>query len=244
MKVSSIAVVITAHKEGNLLLPTLVSANDAIKECAVQFPEVDLRRYIFLDNPDSLTLEVAESISREHDIVILKGAEGDPGLARMSAISHTKEEFIAFLDGDDLWSENWLASSVKSYYLDGNKSTVYHPEYNLIFGASNQLVRQGCPEDPFYSTEFLRFTNYWDALCFCHRSIFDDVPIPGNSKEEGFEHEDFLWNCRTIENGILHKLVKNTIHFKRRRSGSVSVLAEGNFSKRRPSPISFYDYEG
>ena len=235
---------ITAHKEGNLLLPTIVSANDAIDECLAQFPEVNVQKYIFLDNPDALTYEIASSISSEHKFTLLTGSEGDPGLARMNAISKTKEDFIALLDGDDLWSENWLMEAVKSYYTDGHELTVYHPEYNLIFGGANQLVRQGCSEDPFYNTEFLRFTNYWDALCFCHRSVFEHVPIPGNRKEEGFEHEDFLWNCLTIEKGVSHKLVKDTIHFKRRRSGSVSVLAEGNFSKRKPSLISFYDYEG
>ncbi|XAW89830.1 glycosyltransferase [Vibrio sp. CDRSL-10 TSBA] len=143
----SLDVVITAHKEGDLLLPTFISAQKSIK-CLKEAFNVQVSILIFLDNPDEITQQVARELSKKYDLFLVEGSNGDPGLSRNQAISICRSDMIALLDGDDLWSENWLFSVYKDIQtsLENGHSIddlIYHPEYNLIFGGHNAFVSSG-----------------------------------------------------------------------------------------------------
>ncbi|WP_445360347.1 glycosyltransferase [Microbulbifer sp. EKSA005] len=239
----SLQVIITAHKEGALLLPTMESAQVSITELKRLY-DVEVECLLFLDKSDELTINIAEELAQMYGARVLYGEEGDPGQARLRAISSSNKDMIALLDGDDLWSENWLSGcyEVISSFSGKKalKNSVLHPEYNLIFGAHSMLVRQGDPSDKFFDPEFLRVGNYWDALCLAHRSIFDKYPYKKNDLDSGHAHEDFYWACETYLGGVNHLLVKDSVHFKRRRGGSVSVIADSKKVKPLVSNINFY----
>lgn len=228
-KLPSLDIVITAHKEGDLLLPTFISAQDSINRLKSDF-DLDINIVLYLDNPDSITLSVAEELANKFNLNLFTGKNGDPGISRNQAISLCQSDYIALLDGDDLWSENWLHSvysdiSVRLSHGKSITNIVYHPEYNLIFGGHNAFVRQGNINDSFFDTRFLRASNYWDALCVAPRKLLLNFPYKKNDLSKGFAHEDYHWVCVTIENGVTHLTTENTIHFKRRRENSVSVIA-------------------
>ena len=236
---TDLSVIITAHKEGNLLYATAQSALDAILRLKASF-EVSISVLIYLDNANETTKSSAIDLCDIHDFFLIEGNNGDPGLARMDAIRKSEGDYIALLDGDDLWSDNWLLKCWEHISTNHNNNAVLHPEYNLIFGAHNQLVRQGDVESSFFDESFLRITNYWDALCFCKRKIFVDNPYKDNDLTAGFAHEDYLWMCETLSKGIQHILIKDAVHFKRRRAGSVSQVAEEKYVKVQFNNFSYY----
>lgn len=243
-KLPSLEVVITAHKENALLLPTCKSAFVAIEKLAENF-DVDLSVMLYLDNANGFTLEVANDIASTYNVKVVQGKNGDPGRSRIAAISETDKEFIALLDGDDLWSENWLLN-IYQLFADGSmkasENIVLHPEYNLVFGEKSIFFRQGNPSDKIFDEVFFRISNYWDALCFAPKSLFLKYPYKDNDLEAGFAHEDYLWSCETYLAGVEHRLVKDTIHFKRRRGGSVSGIANSKKVKVRPTELLDYRY--
>ncbi len=245
-RLPSLDIIITAHKEGDLLLPTFISAQDSVTKLKMEF-DVNIDVLIYLDNPDSVTLSVAQELSTKFSTRLINGNNGDPGLSRNQAISNCKNDYIALLDGDDLWSENWLHSvysdiSERVHKGEDTDNVVYHPEYNLIFGGHNAFVRQGNINDSFFDTRFLRASNYWDALCVAPRKLFLDFPYKKNDLSKGFAHEDYHWVCVTIDKKILHISVEDTIHFKRRRDNSVSAIANSIRVKPYTTNINRYEW--
>ena len=240
----SLEVIITAHKEGALLLPTVRSAFEAVK-CLNNKYDIDISYTLYIDKPDETTKKIAKDLKKTYDLEVYFGKNGDPGKSRLKAIKKTNQDYVALLDGDDLWSENWLVSAY-DFLVENNKEklseVVLHPEYNLIFGDHSLLVRQGNPNDPFFEPSFFRIGNYWDALCFAPKDIFTKYPYQINDLEKGFAHEDYLWACETYLAGIKHYVLTDTIHFKRRRGGSVSVIAESKNVKVQPTELSKYGY--
>jgi glycosyltransferase involved in cell wall biosynthesis len=242
VELPSLQIIITAHKEGALLLPTFKSALLAEMVLTKKY-DVNVEYLIYLDNPDSFTKDIAKEIAKKYTADVKVGNNKDPGLSRLAAVKHSKMEMIALLDGDDLWSENWLLETydrIQASQDNDLKQTVYHPEYNLIFGAVDVLVRQGNIRDKFFDKRFLRVGNYWDALCVSHKTLFDQFPYVKNDVDAGFAHEDYLWVCETFLAGIKHECIENTIHFKRRRPGSVSVIAHDKVTKVKPNNINTY----
>ena len=243
MRLPSLEVIVTAHKEGALLYATMRSAQVAVEALQQQY-SVDVGITLFLDKTDEVTRLIGQELEVEYDLSLVEGSNGDPGQARLEAITSTKRDMIALLDGDVLWSENWLLKCYQELDNLGGRakmeSVIFHPEYNLIFGAHNMLVRQGQPADPFFDKEFLRIGNYWDALCFASRKVFSKFPYLKNDVESGHAHEDFAWSCETYLSGLEHRCLKNAVHFKRRRGGSVSVIADSKKVKPVLSSVSFY----
>jgi Glycosyl transferase family 2 len=69
--------------------------------------------------------------------------EADLGRVRNALIPATTGEFIAFLDADDLFSENWLAEAlgvVKAGQSRGEK-LIAHPELNVLFDRNRAVSR-------------------------------------------------------------------------------------------------------
>lgn len=71
-KLPSLDVVITAHKEGDLLLPTFISAQDSINRLKSDF-DLDINIVLYLDNPDSITLSVAEELANKFNLNLFTG---------------------------------------------------------------------------------------------------------------------------------------------------------------------------
>lgn len=237
---TALTIIVLAHAEGPYLFPAVASAEEAIRELTARglMAEAEIERLLVLDQPDQPTQQAAASIA-QRGYQILMTNHGDPALARNTAVEAAHGRYIAFLDGDDLWSSNWLAASFE--LAAGCPDTVLHAEYNLIFGGSSMLFRQTDPTEPWFSVDYLRAMNCWDALTVSPRQIYVDYPFVANDVANGYAHEDFHWSAMTYCAGVAHRLVEGTIHFKRRRANSVSVLAEERGVTVRPSGLTPYD---
>ena len=79
-------------------------------------------------SPDTPALERAIRTRRE-DIVYIKQPNLGAGAARNTGIQHARGEIIAFLDGDDVWLPNFLASQLA--FLGRGYDMVYCDAYRF-----------------------------------------------------------------------------------------------------------------
>ena len=145
---------------------------------------------------------------------------------------------IAFLDGDDLWTENWLVAA--HALCAAEPRTIAHPYVDWVFGETRSLSFPPDQTDPQFDPATLRVTNAWDALCLAPRDALLEHPFQPRALAQGYAFEDWLWNLDTIRAGYVHRVVPDTIHFKRSRLGSQFRHATANQSVTRPTP--YHDY--
>lgn len=236
MKIA-ITAIITAHREGIMLGSTIRS----FMECVTYTEEhldVNIEKLLVLDSADTFTKEVAETCL-DKGFVIFETEFKDQGLARNFAIEKSNGRYIAFLDGDDLWSYNWLVEAFKLCELDQGK-IIAHPEYNWFFEMNNNIFMHVDQDEEYFDPDFLRFGNYWDALSLTPKEIHEKIPFCERNVEEGTAYEDWYWNILTFLEGFKHKVALNTIHFKRRREGSQTLQASKN--KTLPLPNKHFKY--
>ncbi|MCB1378169.1 MAG: glycosyltransferase family 2 protein [Alphaproteobacteria bacterium] len=218
-----ITAIITGHREGVIAGATARSACAAIEY--VQERGLRCEVIVVLDRPDSDTEDVLRNGLaglRDSPIRFVDVDEGDPGQSRNQGVALAEGQCCTFLDGDDLWSFNWLAAAWD--LVEQRPDAVAHSMCNVIFGQKKTLWWHVDSEGPFFDPTFLRWSNYWDAMSFARTAIYRENPFKPNDLDLGFGHEDWHWSCLTHAKGIPHKPVLDTIHFKRSRPGSQMSL--------------------
>ena len=233
---ADVSAIITAHAEGPLAGPSFRNLVDTVAAARRDGLEVDV--LVVLDNPDAATLETFAE-AEQHAARVEQVSYADHGLVRNHAARLVDSDYIAFLDGDDLWSENWLTEAHKVCQRDPGK-VIAHPEVNWFFGESGFLYFLPDQTDPDFDLAYLRVANPWDALCMAPVAAYTDVPHSKRAIAEGFAFDDWHWNMETLDAGFVHRVVPETIHFKRRRAGSQFTVANANRSLTRPSPMLDY----
>jgi hypothetical protein len=117
---------------------------------------------------------------------------------------------------------------------------IAHPELDWVFNHQCYVLFHADQTDPEFDLAFLRIGNYWDAMCMAPREAYARHRFGRRAVADGFAYEDWHWNIDTLTSGFVHRVVPETVHFKRRREGSQTREAFGNQCLTRPSP--FYDY--
>ena len=236
---TDITAVLNVHVEGVLAGPSLVSFEQAIE--AARQSGLTVEGLIVLDRPDAATRLQFIGVESRHRVIMTD--EGDPGQARNVAVAAADGTYVAFLDGDDLWSPNWLISAHRLCAAEPN-ITVAHSEINIIFGEARLMYWHIDSRGPMFDPDFLRFSNYWDAMSFASRLVYMRHPFVANDLRRGFGHEDWHWNCVTLAAGIDHRPVVGTVHFKRRRNRSQMSLCEAVNAIPWMTPLASYDWTG
>lgn len=207
-----IVAVVNLHREGELARPSILSALTAIEHARRNSFAASL--LTVLDRADTETLDVVRELEKAHRFEIREVNFGDLSSSRNYAIEQTACSYVGFLDGDDLWSENWLTESAR-FCIDQGKTSICHPNWNVIFGSANRHFVHMDQTSRFYSTRNLRFENSWTALSFAAHEVYRAVPYRPNRIQDGFGYEDWSWNCETIAAGYQHRVVPETTHFIR-----------------------------
>lgn len=217
--------ILTAHGEGSLAAVSYRNFETACLQAEATGLRVE--RMIMLDNADRQTKLVFDDVPG--NVRLVETAFGDQGAVRNLAAELCSGEFIAFIDGDDLWSENWLSEGVR--YLQGApENVIAHPEFCTFFSGVRSVFVNIDQDDPAFRMDFLRHANYWDAMCMARRSTHLAHPYCTRRISDGFAFEDWHWNCETIDGGHVHKVVNDTMHLKRRRASSQTTKASSNRS--------------
>lgn len=233
-----ITAIITAHGEGLMAGVSFHSLRDAV--AVARDGGLDVEVLVVLDNPDRATREVF-SDAEAHGSRVVEVSYADQGRVRNHAAELAKGRYIAFLDGDDLWSENWLTEAYAVCATDPGR-IIAHPEVNWFFEQIGNLFFMVDQTDPEFDPAYLRFSNYWDALCLSPAAAHRDHPFSDRDIAAGFAYEDWHWNLETVAAGFQHRVVPDTLHFKRRRRWSQTLEASQNLSLPRPSAVLDYDW--
>ncbi|WP_310963480.1 glycosyltransferase family A protein [Nocardioides terrisoli] len=234
-----VTAIMLAHAEGPMAGPAFHSLLDAVAHA--REAGLIVETLVLLDNPDAATAEAFGAAER-YGVRVEQVSYGDHPLVRNHAAAQVSRGYIAFLDGDDLWGENWLVEAHRLCETDPGR-VIAHPEVNWYFDQSTYLYflpDQTDPEFDVYS--YIRVANPWDALCMAPVAAYQDIAHIKRSLAEGFAFDDWHWNMETLVAGYVHRVAPDTIHFKRRRAGSQFAAASANKSLPRATPIMDYEW--
>ncbi|MCW2308630.1 glycosyltransferase family A protein [Rhodobium gokarnense] len=219
-----ITAVVTGHGEGVLLGPTLASLCEAADVARGQGLSVEC--IAVLDRAsDGTRAMFGPGAPMDGAFQVEEVDFGDQGLTRNHGASKARGRYVAMLDGDDLWSFNWLSEAHKLCQA-APAPVIVHPEFNIFFENYHGTFVNIPSDSELFDDDAFRAFNYWDALCFADRSIFLDHPYERRDIANGFALEDWHWGWETYCAGVEHVVAPDTVHFKRRRIRSQSVEAK------------------
>jgi hypothetical protein len=235
MSTPDIAAIVTIHGESVLAAPTVKSAE--VAAAAAEKAGYSVERLIGLDAPTAAA-RAYFSADRFAGWPRSEVACRDQGLARNAFVRQTRARWIAFLDGDDLWSENWLVEAARLLEQAENagEGAIVHPEVNWFFDKEQSVIVNIDQDDPLFSPAFFYFGNYYDALAAAPRAAHLDHPYPHRDLEQGFAVEDWQWSIETMADGWTHRIAPGTIIFKRRREQSQTIEASRRAAVTRQLP--------
>lgn len=232
-------VVVTFHRERELAVPTLHSIDRVRRHAEAAGLRVEL--VMTLDGGDAATEKaiLSHPVLRQSD-VLHRVEFTDLSLCRNHAIEQTHGEFVAIVDGDDLFSENWFAEAIATIREHG-PSTIVHPQLMVAFGTYRAYWEQIDQTDPRFMASSLMTFNHWNACSVARREVFVRCPyVYAPAGETGFGFEDWHWNCETIAHGYVHRIAPRTFRLERRKSeGSLNVAHQSHAAVLRPS--AFFD---
>src|SRR5256885_1210877 len=108
METFDITAIVNLHAEGVLAYASLKSLFQA--KVFAEAAGLRVETLAVMDKASDETLEVVR-LYNSQGIRSLRVEHGDLGQARNSGVEAATGEWIAFLDGDDLWGANWLAAA-------------------------------------------------------------------------------------------------------------------------------------
>lgn len=212
-----ITVVITAHREGPLLLHTLRSARVAITTAEAEGHRCEL--LLILDRPDEETRATAERLLGPDDRLISVDF-GDPSQARNTAVSNARGLALALLDGDDLFGNDWLTKGFAALSRHAFGEVCLHPEFTVIFGEEKGIWHHIGMENSDFQIQHTMFENYFTNLSLAPTQVYRNAPFRATAFRHGFGHEDWAWIRETMHHGIKHLVVPGTLHGVRRKPSS------------------------
>ena len=223
-----ISVVLNLHAEGGLAHPSLQSLERMAARARAE--GVGLEVIAVLDDSDPITTSVVQQYADVFD-AIHSVALRDLGLVRNAMVEVVTGEYVAFLDGDDLWCEDWLTASLRSARAEPQAGTVWHPQFVLFFDpadvavqssgstpsslAATYVLEQVSTTDPAFDRRALLIDNLWTSNVLAPREIHQTFPYPSLDRERGLGIEDWSWNLTTVWAGVPHRTVPDTVHMIR-----------------------------
>lgn len=214
---------VTAHNEGTYLQKTLRSVHACVnyaRHRGLENIEVNLH----LDNPDTLTASIAqEFLTKIPNFSVYRNSFGDLSISRNHLIDMSSGKYIVFVDGDDLFFENFVYEAFLQAE-DASAPQVYSAHYVASFAENVNpvlLEMESTTDNPYRKTTIFE-DNPYISQNLVHSEIYRNVRYVSTGDDYGFE--DWHWNTRVIAAGYDFQIVPGTIHFYRRKPGAASML--------------------
>ena len=238
MKRYDLTVAVTAHNEGLVAHKTMRSILEATKR--LEEKKISYEILIHIDNGDQITKDYFKRYAKMPNVVIYENNFGDPGPSRNFLAQKASGEYLTFLDGDDLISDNWLVVAYGAL-IGATEEVIVHPEGILTFGTevNNVLTIQTETLPREKDTIVLLGENRWCAILMAKTSTL--LKFPYQHLAGGYSHEDYVFNVETTNAGIKHIIAKETILFYRRSNNS-RLSSSNNMNQIIPY-MEFFDFE-
>ena len=238
MKRYDLTVAVTAHNEGLVAHKTMRSILEATKR--LEEKKISYEILIHIDNGDQITKDYFKRYAKMPNVVIYENNFGDPGPSRNFLTQKASGEYLTFLDGDDLISDNWLVVAYGAL-IGATEEVIVHPEGILTFGTevNNVLTIQTETLPREKDTIILLGENRWCAILMAKTSTL--LKFPYQHLTGGYSHEDYVFNVETTNAGIKHIIAKETILFYRRSNNS-RLSSSNNMNQIIPY-MEFFDFE-
>lgn len=231
-----VTVILNAHQEGCLARPSIRSLMDSLAHAGERGVSTEV--IVVLDNADADTIEQF-SCHADTRWRLERTHFADTGQARNHGVRCANGRFAAFLDGDDLFSVNWLAEAFRAA-TDESRLAVWHPELNIYFGHAERIFYHVDMDMEGWSDIQVIASNPWTSLVFAPVELLRQVPYPASDIPQQIGYEDWAWNEATVAAGVVHKVAPDTAHFIRvKRQGSVLARTNGLRSISAPSDFVF-----
>ena len=235
MTATDLTLVVTAHSETLVAGPTMESADRAV--AAAREAGYTVQTVIALDRATDATTEYFNQTDFDHwERWVMD--EGDLGRVRNAIAPRTDGRYIAYLDADDLFSENWLSKglTVLEDARGRGEKAIAHPEVIITFDADVGLHQNVEQTSPLFTPYFLYVRNAYDSLCITPREAHLEVPYVHRDIPNGLSWQDWQFAIETISRGWRRVLAPDTIIFKRRRDFSLMVESTGRKALLRSLP--------
>jgi Glycosyl transferase family 2 len=232
---TDLTLIVTAHNETLVCGPTMTSADAAV--AAARAAGYTVQTVVALDRATRETSDWFHQSSLD-DWERWVMDEGDLGKVRNALVPRTDGRYIAFLDADDLFSENWLAKGLAALDSASERGdrAIAHPEVNITFDGAVGVHQNVDQSSPLFTPYFLYVRNIYDSLCLSPREAHLEVPYVHRDIPNGLSWQDWQYAVETMARGWEHVVVPGTIIFKRRRDFSLMVESAGRISLLRSLP--------
>lgn len=222
---TDLTVIVTAHDETAVCGPTMRAADLAV--AAARSRGFTVQTIIGLDDATEATAAYFGQSRFDHwERRIF--TERELGRVRNALVPDTDGRYIAFLDADDLFSVNWLVEGVVALdeaAADGVRA-IAHPELNVIFDGARTVLLNIDQRSQLFTPHYLYVRHYYDSLCMAPREAHLEIPYVTRDVPNGLSYQDFQFTIESIDAGWQHRVVRDTIIFKRRRD--FSLVTESN----------------
>ncbi|MDR0935023.1 MAG: glycosyltransferase [Erysipelotrichaceae bacterium] len=157
------------------------------------------------------TVDVIKSFNDERIVLIRNSENKGAAYSRNLGIKNASGDYIAFLDGDDLWKENKLEKQL-SFMIENNYS-FSASKYSLINEEGSPLyITYSAPKKMSHHT-FLRFCPIGCLTAIYKREIYPDLSIPDSIKKR---NDYALW-IKLSERTNCYFLNENLAFYRKRR---------------------------
>lgn len=229
----TLSIIVTAHHEGLIAHKTMRSIERAVRR--LDDAEISYEIIVSIDRGNNETVGYFNQYSTL-PIIVYQWDHGDLAGSRNSAIKKAKGRFIAFIDADDLMSENWLYNGVQELlkYTDG--SHVAHSAYTIEFEGADAIVKKTGYTNHDQDALLSVFSGRWNSVIIAPRSLLEKCPYAPNSP--GYGYEDWHLSCSFIQHGVKNILIPQTAIFVRRKaSGSEWARQKASRSLLHAHPL-------
>lgn len=235
-----VAINVTAHAEKSLLHKTLRSIEAQILHAKKIDPSVRIQLNISLDKADETTTYVASRFTNKKvcDTNLFTNDFGDASLNRNFLVENSRGEYLFFHDGDDFFSENFLAVALATARQIGMPAIVT-AEFVLPFDKkgihyASKIESTTVPE--FIKTNFFG-NNGFVSQNLVHHEIYENIKY--EPSEGIYAYEDWHWNTKVIAAGYDFYPATGTLFFYQQKSkdDSLRLKDRSNSGCIRPTPL-------
>ena len=233
----------TRTKKLTIIIPTYNHEKfikEALDSVFLQKVNFDFDVLLCDDCSTDKTVRIAQEYAKKHSNLIVKQNSKNLGMLQnyKQAFAACKTEYIAILEGDDIWTDkNKLQKQVDLLDKDPEATMCFHHFKGLCQWNKSIIER---PKKHICSKDIIKIENIYEirsignfSVCVYRKKIVDLVP-------ESYYHTkdaaDFLFNLHIIQHGHGLCLHKNASLYRIHETSQWSSLSE---QKKRDTTLHF-----